>query len=241
MATSLPSTNFREYPKTACSQRISVFIADETVIGCQMLKNTLTRSRFRYEVVGSATTHSEIMRCISARSIDVALSTESLEDGPLSGYRLLSELRASFPHTRVIMLLKVARRDLVIDAFRAGAKGVFCMAEPIQALCKCIQVVHKGQVWANSDQLNFVLEALVGANPLLVTSPTGRQLLAHRENEVATLVAEGMTNRTIAERLGVSVHTVSNHLFRIYEKLGISSRVELVLYVLQQRQHKVAL
>jgi len=61
-------------------------------------------------------------------------------------------------------------------------------------------------------------------------------LLAKREDEVASLVAEGLSNRDIAERLGLSEHTVSNYLFRIYEKLGISGRVELVLYILKQRQ-----
>jgi DNA-binding NarL/FixJ family response regulator len=64
----------------------------------------------------------------------------------------------------------------------------------------------------------------------------GHRLLGRREEEVARLVAEGMANREIAEKLHLSEHTVSNYLFRIYEKLGISSRVELVLYVLRQRQ-----
>jgi DNA-binding NarL/FixJ family response regulator len=63
----------------------------------------------------------------------------------------------------------------------------------------------------------------------------GRYVLAQREDEVANLVAEGMTNREVAQKLGVAEHTVSNYLFRIYEKLGISSRVELALYVVRQQ------
>jgi len=70
---------------------------------------------------------------------------------------------------------------------------------------------------------------------LHVTSATGRRLLAKREEEVVNLVAEGLTNRDIAQKLGISEHTVSNYLFRVYEKLGISSRVELVLYVLRDQ------
>ena len=66
-------------------------------------------------------------------------------------------------------------------------------------------------------------------------------MLAKRENEVANLVSEGLTNREIAQKLGLSEHTVSNYLFRIYEKLGISSRVELVLYVLRQRRQVLGL
>jgi DNA-binding CsgD family transcriptional regulator len=67
-----------------------------------------------------------------------------------------------------------------------------------------------------------------------VINSKGRYLLSQREDEFANLVAEGMTNREIAQKLGAAEHTVSNYLFRIYEKLGISSRVELVLYVLKQ-------
>ena len=109
-----------------------------------------------------------------------------------------------------------------------------CRTEPIQALCKCIQTVHKGQIWANSHQLHFILEALMGSTPLRVIDFKGRYLLAQREDEVANLVAEGMTNQGIAQKLGVAEHTVSNCLFRIYEKLGISNRVELLLYLLNQ-------
>jgi two-component system, NarL family, nitrate/nitrite response regulator NarL len=167
---------------------------------------------------------------------DVALVGESLQGGSFAGFQALNELQASFPALRVIILLKSATRDLVVDAFRAGAEGVVCRTEPIQVLCKCIQTVHKGQIWANSHQLHFILEALISSTPLRVVNSKGRYLLAQREDEVANLVAEGMTNREIAQKLGVAEHTVGNYLFRIYEKLGISSRVELALYVIYQKQ-----
>src|SRR5208337_3670369 len=119
-----------------------------------------------------------------------------------------------FPETRVIVMLKSAQRDLVLDAFRAGAKGVFCRAEPLAALCKCIRVVQEGQIWANSHQLNFIVDALAHALPFRVTSTKGKYLLAKREQEVANLVAEGLMNRDIAQKLGLSEHTISNYLFR---------------------------
>jgi DNA-binding NarL/FixJ family response regulator len=205
-------------------------------MGCQLLKNVLTLSRFRFEVVACATSRSEIVDCMGARPVDVALVSESLQGGPFAGFQALNELQASFPAVRVIILLKSAPRDLVVDAFRAGAEGVLCRTEPIQVLCKCIQTVHKGQIWANSHQLHFILEALINSTPLRVINAKGRHLLAQREDEVANLVAEGMTNREIAQKLGVAEHTVGNYLFRIYEKLGISSRVELALYVIHQER-----
>ena len=224
----------QEEPTTAKSQAVSVLIADETPLGCQLLETALARSRFRFEVVACATSCSEILDRMRAHPVDVALVNENLQGGPLAGFQALNELQEQFPAARVIILLKSASRDLVVDAFRAGAKGVVCRTEPIDLLCKCIRTVHKGQIWANTRQLHFLLEALIGCTPLRVINSKGRHLLAQREDQVANLVAEGMTNREIAQKLGIAEHTVSNCLFRIYEKLGISSRVELVLYRLRQ-------
>lgn len=111
---------------------------------------------------------------------------------------------------------------------------MFCRAEPLQTLSKCIHAVHQGQIWANSSQLRSVLEAFANATPLSVTNAQGRSLLTKREMDVVTLVVDGASNRDVAAKLGLTEHTVSNYLFRIYEKLGISSRVELVLYSLKR-------
>jgi DNA-binding NarL/FixJ family response regulator len=215
---------------------IRVLIADETSMGCQLLKNVLTRSRFRVEVVACVTSCSEIRECMDAGLVDVAVISQNLRGGPFAGFQALNELHASFPSVRVIVLLKSAMRDLVIDAFRAGAKGVVCKTDPIRVLCKCIQTVHKGQVWANSRQLHFILEALTNSTPLRVVKPKGQYLLMQREEEVANLIAEGMTNEEIAQKLRMAENAVSHQLSRIYEKLGISSRVELVLYFIQHKQ-----
>jgi DNA-binding NarL/FixJ family response regulator len=232
MSTTLLSPTPNEARSGAASSRIRVLVADETPMGCQLLKNALIR--FRFDVVACATSCIEIAECMSKRPVDVALVSETLHGGTFEGFQALNELQVSFPAVRVIMLLKSAPRDLVVDAFRAGAKGVVCRSEPVRVLCKCVETVHKGQIWANSHQLHFILEALITSTPLRLISSRGRYLLARREEEVANLVAEGMTNRQIAEKLRVAEHTVSNYLFRVYEKLGISSRVELVLYVLKQ-------
>ncbi len=106
----------------------------------------------------------------------------------------------------------------------------------MQTLFKCIQAVHQGQIWANSTQLCSVLNAFVNAAPLRLVNSQGRKLLTRREEDVVKLVVEGHTNREVADKLGLTEHTVSNYLFRIYDKLGMSSRVELVLYSLRRPQ-----
>jgi DNA-binding NarL/FixJ family response regulator len=218
------------------SASIAALIADETRMGAQLLKNELARSRYRINVVASTTSQSEIFRFLDAHPIDIALINENLEEGSYMGFQILAKLRESYPKTRVILLLKSAPQDLVVDAFRGGAKGVFCRTDTPEALCKCVRAVHSGQIWVNSNQLHFVLEELVNAKPLRVVDFLGRRLLTKREDEVVNLVAEGLPNAQIAKKLGLTEHTVNNYLFRIYDKLGISSRTELVLYVLKQRQ-----
>jgi two-component system, NarL family, nitrate/nitrite response regulator NarL len=236
MAASLPSASLSERQHARHFQRITILVADETPMACQLLKNALAQARLRFKVVACAVNRSEILQSMSRRPVEIVLVSESLQEGPSVGLQILSELRVLFPESRVIVLLKSAQPELVIDAFRAGAKGVFCRAEPIAALCKCIRVVREGQIWANSRQLNFIVDALSQAAPYRAKSSKGKELLAKREQEVAKLVAEGLNNRDIAQKLVLSEHTVSNYLFRIYEKLGISSRVELVLYMVRREQ-----
>jgi DNA-binding NarL/FixJ family response regulator len=112
---------------------------------------------------------------------------------------------------------------------------VLCREEPLQTLCKCISAVHQGQIWANSSQLRSILYAFANAAPLNLSNAHGRPILTKRETDVVKLVVDGYANRDVAAKLGLTEHTVSNYLFHIYEKLGISSRVELVLYSLKRQ------
>jgi DNA-binding NarL/FixJ family response regulator len=96
--------------------------------------------------------------------------------------------------------------------------------------------VHKGQIWANSHQLHLLLDTLTNAGPARVPGARGVGLLTNREAQVMQLITEGMTNREISLLLGITEHTVSNYLFRIFNKLGVSTRLELALYALKQPQ-----
>jgi two-component system nitrate/nitrite response regulator NarL len=236
MATANLSAPLSGGHSAAHSQAISLLISDDTPLGCQLLREIFVRSRFSFKVVACAVSRGQILDAMKAHHVDVALISENLEDGPLAGFRVLNDLRLSYPKTRVVMLLRSGRDELVVDTFRGGAKGVFCRAETWQGLCKCIQSVHKGQVWVSSHQMHSLLEALVTAMPLRLVNSQGKKLLTRREDDVVKQVAEGLSNREVAHKLGLAEHTVSNYLFRIYEKLGISSRVELVLYALKQKQ-----
>ncbi|MGB9470345.1 MAG: response regulator transcription factor [Candidatus Acidiferrum sp.] len=214
---------------------IRVLIAEDTPMGCQLLKDGLKRSRFGLGEIYCAGTVNQVVSLCNLHPVDVALISEDLQDGPHKGIEAVELLRKSHPNIRSVLLVKKIRRELTLEAFRSGAKGIFCRIEPIETLGKCILAVHKGQVWADSEQMGVILEALVEVKPR-VTNLLGTCLLTKREEQVSALVADGLTNREVAKKLGLSEHTVSNYLFRIYEKLGISNRVEFVLYIFGRRQ-----
>ncbi len=215
---------------------ITVLIADSSRMGCQLLAAALKRSPQHINVVASAVNSTETLNAAKKHASQVALISANLQDGSLIGFKVLRELRAAHLKTRVIMLLDSPDRDLVVDAFRGGAHGVFCRADSIERLCKCVYSVHKGQIWASSNELQFLLEALAEAAPLRVVNAQGINLLTKREGQVTHLVAEGLTNREISRELKLSEHTVKNYLFRIFDKLGVSTRVELTLCAFSQRQ-----
>ncbi len=137
------------------------------------------------------------------------------------------------------MLLASREPNLIVDAFRCGAHGVVFRDEPLEVLGKCIHAVNGGQVWANSQLLGYLLEALTHATHFHLRDGRYMGLLSKREIDIVQLVAEGLTNRAVSAELRLSEHTVRNYLFRIFDKLGVSTRVELVLYCFQERQQSL--
>jgi DNA-binding NarL/FixJ family response regulator len=204
-------------------------------MGCQLLSKVLGSHR-RIEVAATVFTAKDLAAEVCRTPVDSVLVNVDLHEGHLSGLRAAAELHAAQPTLPIIVLCDRAADDLVISTFRAGARGLLCRSESIGMLCKCIEAVHKGQIWANSNHLEALLRTLSQAPPARVVNAHGLNLLAEREGQVVNLVAGGLTNRDIASQLGLSEHTVSNYLFRIYNKLGVSNRVELVLYVMKQRE-----
>ena len=215
---------------TADPSSVSVLIASPQAMTRELLKEALDR-RESFTVAASAATAEEVYSAARLSSLDVALISANLADGPLSGFAVLRQLRELAPTLKTVVLLDVPEPQLVVDAFRAGARGIFCLSQSnFMALCRCVEQVHAGQIWANSVELSEVINALSKTAPMRVVNADGMRLLTKREEDVVRLVSEGMQNRDIAAELKLSEHTVKNYLFRIFDKLGVSSRVELVLY-----------
>lgn len=219
-------------------QRIRVLIADADNMGSQLMASALKRSRNYFDVVALASSSYEAIRELDAHEPHVAVVSPELQDGPETGFKVLQKLRESYPRTAGIMLLHSDERNTVIHAFQSGARGICCRTHSFKTLSRCIRTVHQGQIWASNEDLEYVLEALTRLKPLQLVKANGMALLTRREEDVVRLVAEGMRNREIAQALHVTEHTIRNYLYRIFEKLGISSRVELILYAISQRDSK---
>jgi two-component system, NarL family, nitrate/nitrite response regulator NarL len=135
------------------------------------------------------------------------------------------------PALGIVVLLESPDRAIVLQALASGARGIFHRADSLGSLWDCIRCVHAGQVWAHSAEIEYVLDVLFD-HATRAEQLQGATTLSRREEEIARLVAEGRSNRQISSLLGLSEHTIKNYLFRIFEKLGISSRVQLALRIL---------
>jgi len=221
------------------SDRIRVLAADNTAMNTQLLVDALSRDG-QFAMSAPACIGNEIVAMAKREHPHVALISARQGNDSRGGFMLSREIRSASPSTRVIMLLDASERTPVIEAFRCGARGVFCRTEPLKLLAKSIRCVHDGQIWASSTELQFVLEAMAEPVTMSFMNANGQSLLSARELDVVRCVAEGLSNREIAQRLSLREHTVKNYLFRIFDKLGVSSRVEVVLYALGSNQPPAA-
>src|SRR5215831_18976727 len=213
---------------------IQVAVFEPTQMACELLSRAIESSCDDIRVI-AAEVGSELRNDSEVKKTNVAVISLALKDDRFGGLKVLRRLVRERSNINCVLLLDEDNREVVIEAFRSGAVGVCERDKSSNHLCKCIRCVSGGQVWASSRQLRYILEALAQGLPPLVTNSKGQILLSRREHEIVSKVAEGMKNREIAELLQVSEHTVKNHLFRIFDRLGISSRAELILYLHKQR------
>ncbi len=219
-----------ESSQSARTVSLEVLVSDTDHITVRLLASDLQRQE-QFAVSGCLARLSELLSSISARRPCVLLLGLSAHDSVADTLSLLRQLHDEFPWLRIIILSEATGRDLVSEVFRAGAKGFFDRGgyDPV-LLCRCIQCVAEGQIWAKSEQLGFVLEAFASTPRIQVNK--GVQSLTPREREVARLVSDGLSNSEVAQRLGLSIHTVKNYLFSVFDKIGVSNRAELILYLL---------
>jgi two-component system, NarL family, nitrate/nitrite response regulator NarL len=224
-------------PLPEMPEKIRVVAADSTHMSSQLLAQALAQNP-QFQVSGIDPKPAAILAAVAHEKPNVVLMSSTLDESE-PGFDLIRQVCASRPETRVVMLMDTSKRSAVVEAFRCGARGVFSRSESPRLLAKCISRVHQGQVWANSSELRYLLEALCESEPPAAVDADAVANLSRREQDVVRCVAEGLSNREIATRLKLTEHTVKNYLFRIFDKLNVSSRVEVVLYAFRFRKDLV--
>jgi two-component system nitrate/nitrite response regulator NarL len=214
---------------------IRVIILDGNLMSAELLADALKRDRFDVVYEGSKVAEA----VYAAGRADVALVSLTTSD-QMNACDVVRQFRSVSPPVQVILMLEEPNAEIVIEAFRAGARGIFPRSTSVRVLKKCIVAVHHGQIWAGNEELNYLLGALTEPRHFRLADARGAELLSKREADVVRCVAGGFKNREIAKELGLSENTVKNYLFRIFDKLGISNRVELILYAFGNMAARVA-
>lgn len=207
--------------------KIRVLVAESSRIHTSLLAEAL-KLDLQFEVIPFDSESRRLVSAVTGLDADVLVISANLDERPSRGFEVLRELRAAAPNVKAIVLMDSLNDEMILSAFRAGAKGIFGKSEPIDELRKSIRCVHQGQIWATSREISLAVEALASAPTLRTVNARGLSVLSKREVQVVRCLAEGLSNREIADRLELSQHTVKNHLFRIFDKLGVSSRIELL-------------
>src|ERR1700730_3523503 len=146
--------------KKACN--IRVLVADNSQFHTKLLAGVLSRDPDLL-VVSSDLNPSSLAAASLTEKIDVFVLSSFVDEGAQCGFEILQGLREKNPKVRAVMLLDSSKPERVLQAFRAGARGVFDSQESSDMLCQCIRKVHAGQVWVNNDQMAVVLNALASA------------------------------------------------------------------------------
>jgi len=212
-------------------ENIRVLVADTALLTGRLIAAILRRDR---ALAVTETGAGSVLTTATTLTPHVVIIGEQRQDAH-DGFEILKELRLAVPNTRIIVLLDCRDRNLVVEAFRSGARGVFCRNDSLKLLTRCVRKVHEGQIWVRGPELECLLETLAEAPATRLVDIQGATLLSKREQDVVRFLAEGFTNQEIATELKLSHNTIKNYMFRIFNKLGVSNRVEVVAYAASQR------
>ena len=183
--------------------KIRIVIAASNLMTFRLLARTLERS-LDLQVVATVGTKDGLFKSLQDTKPDIALISIHLQDGLFSSFAHLQEISHRFPNLPWVLLLDRTEPQLVVDAFRAGARGVFsCSESETKVLGKCVRCVVKGEIWADTAQVDHIVQALTGASSDSQSSRgQALSLLTAREETLVRLVANGLSNRDIAQHLG---------------------------------------
>jgi two-component system nitrate/nitrite response regulator NarL len=209
---------------------IDIVISDDHAMFREGLRNLLNAEPGLH-VVGEAADGEETISVVRQLNPHILLLDLGLPK--LSGLEALRELNKDGVHTLTILLTAAIEREQIVEGLQLGARGVVLKHSALQVLVKCIRCVMQGQYWVGHESVSDVIETLRRMNSSHNPSASNQEFgISSREMQVIALIAAGYTNTDIAQHLQISEHTVKHHVTNILDKLGVSNRLELVLFAI---------
>ena len=215
---------------TKAKQAIRILVADDHAIFRDGLRRLLEAAD-DVQIVGEASNGVECTKMLAKYKPDILLLDLRMPEK--DGLGVLEEVNFDSLPTRVIVLTAAEDDRDVVRAMRLGARGVVLKQSASDLLLKSIRKVHDGEIWLDNRMTAEVIDAFKKSAE--AGQRREKPLLSDREKEIVQLVAQGFRNREIGEKLFISEQTVKNHLHNIFDKLGVSDRLELALYAIHHR------
>ena len=217
--------------------KIRVLIVNDQLIvreGLRMLIENYPATK----VVAMASTRSEALETVAREAIDVIIL--DLELGGFIAISFVPQLREAAKKARILVLTSSRDPEIHQKVVQLGAMGVVLKENAAELLLKAIEKVHDGEAWLDRMALGTLLWRM-SHHDIASLDPQAKRIssLSDRERQVIVLIAEGLKNRQIAERLFISPTTVTHHLSSIYSKLGVTDRLVLVIYAFANKLAKM--
>jgi len=211
-------------------QAIRVMMADDHVIFHQGVRKLLEGDN-DISIVGEAANGNECVAMMAKLRPDIVLL--DLNMPVKNGLAVLEELDFDSLSSRVIVLTAAEDDRDAVRAMRLGARGIVLKQSASDLLVKSIHCVYGGEIWLDNRITAEVMNAFAKSSD--GGARRDKPLLTDREKQVVLLIAQGQRNKEIGESLFISEQTVKNHLHNIFDKLGVSDRLELALYAIHHR------
>lgn len=216
---------------------IRVILADDHPIVRDGLRKLLMLEE-DIQVVGEAADGRQVLDLVQSLHPDIVILDLRMPN--MNGLTTLQALREVDKQVRVIILTASEDKNEFVQAMKLGCSGIVLKQTAPELIVKSIRKVHEGEIWLDSHTTAAVLRQF-STDPIGVTPTKGRERspLSQREREIVCLVAQGYKNREMAEKMFIREQTVKNHLHNIFDKLGVSDRLELALYAIHKGLHVV--
>ena len=214
------------------TEPIRILIADDHPIVRDGLRRLL-ETEPDFQVVGQAADGREAVKLV--REVQPEILLLDLSMPRLPGLEVLRELSDSASPVRTILLAAAIEKEQIVEALQMGARGVVLKESATQLLFKGIRTVMAGQFWVGREKVSDLVAALRGLVASAGDKPDKNFGLTRRELEIVSTIVAGYTNRDIAQKFSLSEDTVKHHLTHIFDKLGVSSRLELAMFAVNHR------